>query len=60
LTKEIGKLDAEISKMDQKLGNKQFTDKAPEEVVDELRERREDAAASTAKLKHALAQIQAV
>jgi len=57
LAKEIGKLESEISKMDSKLGNKDFIARAPEEVVDELRERREDAAASLAKLKHALAQI---
>ena len=43
--------------MDQKLGNAEFVRKAPEEVVDELRERREDASASSAKLKHALVQI---
>jgi valyl-tRNA synthetase len=57
LAKEIAKLDGEIAKMDSKLGNAQFVEKAPEEVVDELRERREDAAASSAKLKQALAQI---
>jgi valyl-tRNA synthetase len=57
LAKEIGKLVAEIGKMDQKLGNEAFVAKAPEEVVDELRERREDATASAAKLKHALEQI---
>ncbi|MGD9980960.1 MAG: valine--tRNA ligase [Hyphomonadaceae bacterium] len=57
LAKEIGKLEAEIAKMDQKLGNDAFMSKAPEEVVDELRERRDDAAASAAKLKHALEQI---
>jgi valyl-tRNA synthetase len=58
LAKEIGKLDSGITKMDQKLGNAEFVRKAPEEVVEELRERREDAAASSAKLKHALTQIQ--
>ena len=57
LAKEIAKLDGEVAKMDSKLGNAQFVEKAPEEVVDELRERREDAAASSAKLKQALAQI---
>ncbi|WP_395648013.1 valine--tRNA ligase [Terricaulis sp.] len=57
LAKEIGKLDGEISKMDAKLGNASFVEKAPEEVVEELRERREDAAASSVKLKHALKQI---
>jgi len=57
LAKEIGKLEAEIAKMDAKLNNASFVEKAPEEVVDELRERREDASASAAKLKHALEQI---
>ncbi len=57
LTKEIGKLESEIGKMDAKLGNASFIEKAPEEVVDDLRERREDAASSAAKLSHALKQI---
>ncbi|MBC7767718.1 MAG: valine--tRNA ligase [Phycisphaerales bacterium] len=57
LAKEIGKLDAEVAKMDAKLNNADFTAKAPEEVVEELRERRADASASAAKLKHALEQI---
>jgi len=60
LAKEIGKLESEIGKMDGKLGNASFIEKAPEEVVDELRERRADAAASAAKLKHALEQIKGV
>jgi valyl-tRNA synthetase len=59
LAKEIGKLEGEIGKMDQKLGNKQFVDKAPEEVVEELRERRDEAATSVSKLKLALSQISA-
>jgi valyl-tRNA synthetase len=57
LTKEIAKLKSEIDKMDQKLGNTDFVKRAPEEVVEELRERREDAATSQAKLTAALAQI---
>jgi len=57
LAKEIAKLEGEISKMDAKLGNADFVSKAPEEVVDELRERREDAAASVTKLSAARAQI---
>ncbi|MBP6688422.1 MAG: valine--tRNA ligase [Hyphomonadaceae bacterium] len=60
LAKEIGKLEGEIGKMDAKLGNASFIEKAPEEVVDELRERRADAAASATKLKHALEQIKGV
>jgi len=57
LKKEIVKLQADIAKMDQKLGNADFVSRAPEEVVDELKERREDAAAALAKLKAALTQI---
>ena len=57
LAKEIGKLEAEIAKMDAKLGNASFIEKAPEEVVEELRERCADAGASAAKLKQALQQI---
>jgi valyl-tRNA synthetase len=57
LAKDIGKLDSEIAKMDQKLGNADFIAKAPEEVVEELRERRDDSAASATKLRHALDQI---
>jgi valyl-tRNA synthetase len=57
LAKEIAKLQSEIGKMDQKLGNADFVSRAPEEVVDELRERREDASATAEKLGAALAQI---
>jgi valyl-tRNA synthetase len=60
LAKEIGKLEGEIGKMEAKLGNAAFIEKAPEEVVEELRERREDAVASATKLKHALEQIKGV
>jgi len=59
LAKEIAKLDAEMGKMDAKLNNTEFVRKAPEEVVEELRERRADAASSSAKLAHALKQISA-
>jgi valyl-tRNA synthetase len=57
LTKEIAKLQSEIAKMDQKLGNADFVSRAPEEVVDELRERRDDASATVEKLSAALTQI---
>ena len=57
LAKEIAKLESEVAKMDAKLGNEAFVAKAPEEVVEELRERREEEAASAIKLKHALEQI---
>jgi valyl-tRNA synthetase len=57
LKKEIGKLEGELKKMDAKLGNADFVRKAPEEVVEELRERRESESASLTKLSHALSQI---
>jgi valyl-tRNA synthetase len=57
LSKEIAKLEAEVRKMDQKLGNADFVSRAPEEVVEELRERREDTGATLEKLTAALAQI---
>lgn len=41
LQKEIGKLDAEVSQIDKKLGNEQFVAKAPEEVIEEQKTRRD-------------------
>jgi valyl-tRNA synthetase len=57
LEKEIAKIDGELKKMDGKLSNAEFVKKAPEEVVEELRERREEEASTRAKLAAALAQI---
>jgi valyl-tRNA synthetase len=60
LAKEIGKLEGEIKKMDAKLGNADFIAKAPEEVVEELRERRDESEEARVKLTRAREQIQAV
>ena len=54
LTKEIGKLENEVAKIDQKLNNADFVKRAPEEVVDENRERRDDSTARIIKMQAAL------
>jgi len=57
LKKEVAKLDGEISKIDAKLGNAQFVAKAPEDVIEEQKERRDEARAAKAKLDAALARL---
>ena len=57
LTKERGKLDGEIGKIAAKLGNADFLARAPEEVVDEQRERRVEAEARRAKIDEALRRL---
>ena len=54
LRKEIARLEGEIVKVDKKLGNADFMAKAPEEVVEENRERRAEAATAVEKLRAAL------
>jgi valyl-tRNA synthetase len=49
----------EIERIDQKLGNPDFVRRAPEEVVDENRERREAASDRLAKIEAALQRIEA-
>ncbi len=60
LSKEIGKLQQEIDKIDARFANEQFMAKAPEEVVEENRERRAEAEAAAQKLKVALQRLAAV
>jgi valyl-tRNA synthetase len=60
LAKEIGKLELEIQKIDARFANEQFMAKAPEDVVEENRERRTDAEATVGKLKAALKRLAAV
>ncbi|KQT50571.1 valine--tRNA ligase [Methylobacterium sp. Leaf456] len=57
LKKEGGKARSEIAKLDGKLNNADFIARAPEEVVDEQRERREAEAARLAKIEEALARL---
>ncbi len=54
LEREIEKAAGEIKKIDAKLSNEQFVSKAPEDVVEEQRERRADFEALTARLTAAL------
>ncbi|NBJ10103.1 valine--tRNA ligase [Microvirga arsenatis] len=57
LAKEIQKLDVDVAKIDAKLGNADFIKRAPEEVVEEQRERREEALTRKAKMEEALARL---
>ena len=54
LAKDLKKAEAEIAKFDAKLNNAAFVAKAPEEVIEEQKERRAEAAALAARLQEAL------
>jgi valyl-tRNA synthetase len=58
LSKEMAKCDADIARVDQKLGNADFLKRAPEEVVEGEREKRDEAQARKAKLAEALERLQ--
>ncbi len=57
LTKEISRLESDMAKVDRKLANADFIAKAPPEVVEEQRTRRDDWAATRDKLTDALARL---
>jgi valyl-tRNA synthetase len=57
LRKEIGKLAADIDRIDKKLSNERFVANAPEEVVEADREKRAEFAASRERLETALSRI---
>jgi len=59
LAKEMAKAEADIKRVDAKLGNEKFVANAPEEVVEEEREKREDAMARKAKIAEALDRLKA-
>jgi valyl-tRNA synthetase len=59
LRKEIKKLGDEVGRIDAKLGNAAFVAKAPEEVVEEQRERRIQAERTRARLSIALDRLSA-
>jgi len=58
LGKEIDKVLLEIAKIDAKFSNEQFMAKAPEDIIDENKERRADFEAAAAQLKLALQRVE--
>ncbi len=60
LQKEIAKTEGEIKKLQKKLSNEQFLQKAPEAVVEEQRERLAEEESARAKLDEALKRLSAV
>jgi len=59
LQKQIAKLQDDIRKTDEKLGNQQFVDRAPPEILEEFRTRKEEAMGMIQKLSTALRQLEA-
>jgi len=57
LEKELKKTEDEIARFDSKLNNDAFVARAPEEVIEEQREKRAEAAALAARLKEAVARL---
>jgi valyl-tRNA synthetase len=58
LEKDLNKAQDEIARFDAKLGNEQFVAKAPEEVLEEQRGKRAEAAALAQRLQEAIARLQ--
>src|SRR5215470_11577664 len=58
LAKEMAKCDADIARIDAKLNNPNFVARAPEEVVEEEKEKRDEAQMRKAKLAEALQRLQ--
>ena len=59
LAKEMQKAEADIARVDGKLNNPNFMARAPEEVVEEEREKRAEAAGRKSKIAEALARLKA-
>jgi len=57
LKKDAAKQDGEIAKIEAKLGNADFVSRAPEEVIEEQKERRDAAAATRDRLNEAIARL---
>lgn len=59
LTKELGKMNAEVDRVEKKLSNSRFVDKAPEQVVNQEREKQADYLQKRDKLQARIAELQA-
>jgi len=59
LEKEMKKAEAEIKQFDAKLANENFVSRAPEEVIEEQKEKRAEAAAMKSRLEEALKRLRA-
>ena len=57
LEKEMARVDADIARIDSKLANADFISRAPEEVVEGEREKREEAQARRVKILEALERL---
>jgi valyl-tRNA synthetase len=57
LDKELAKADADIKRVDAKLGNEKFVANAPDEIVEEEKEKREAAVARKEKILEALERL---
>jgi valyl-tRNA synthetase len=57
LAKDLAKTEADIKRVDAKLANESFVSRAPEEVVEGEKEKREEAAARKAKITEALERL---
>jgi valyl-tRNA synthetase len=58
LAKEMAKCDADIARVEAKLGNPNFVARAPEEVVEEEKEKRAEAQLRKAKIAEALQRLE--
>ena len=57
LEKEMARVNSDIARIDAKLGNADFIKRAPEDVVEGEREKREEAVARRAKINDALERL---
>ncbi len=57
LAKEMAKVDADIARVDAKLGNPNFVARAPEEIVEEEKDKRAEAQARKTKIAEALERL---